>query len=464
MTYMLNAEKGLRSFLLLAICVLLFTYCSSETVPEDPVIEGKITVDPTLDASGDYSGIELLIAFQQPDGERGDTLFYSVTDTSGFYSGTADIDDRGIYPVIISRNDNRIGIVRLVLAHGDTVQLNSELPDIEETTEIQSAENDVYETYERLERNFNRVAGYISVRGMSRDSVETEVLKWSDLFWGLYQEHGDTYAGERAAATAISILEGWDNERMIARTDTLISRNNRLPDYLRNQLTRYYAEREGLERSLQFINQLETRLPADEDKLSLRRDRITLLYDSARTDQARQHLEEFRRIYTTNNMAMEWAGRMNYDIENLVPGKTFPEFSFLSFEGDSISSESYQDPYIIEFTRLDAPLYLEQYDRMAAIYQIYRNIDLQVITVPLSASETVMDAFFAERGRQWAFAEPESVNTDEIIDRYNLERLPTRFLVDSEGVLIQRYVGTEFDRVVQGLQKIIAQQQTEDES
>lgn len=457
----LNSILSANSPLLIVFCIFLLLNCSSETEPEGPVIEGRITVDSELDPSEDFSGIELLIAYQRPDSERRDTLFHSVSDSSGYHSGKAEIEDRGIYPVVISRNNNRLGVVRLVLAHGDTIQLNSELPNIEETTEIQSLENDVYQTFDRLERNFNRVAAYINTRGMSPDSIETEILKWSDLFWSLYTDHRNTFAGERAAATSISILEGWDNKRMLARTDSLLSQNNRIPDYLRNQLTRYYAETNNLDRSIQFINQLESRLPTDEEKLSLRRDRIKLLYDSARTDQAQQHLEQFRRTYTGNTMAIEWAEQMNYDIEALAPGQPFPEFTFVNTEGDTITSASYQTPYLIEFTRLDAPLYLDQYDRVAAIHQIYRNFGLRILTVPISTSDVVFNAFFEERGKLWTFADPENVNTDDIVERYNLERLPTRFLVDEKGMLVQRYVGTEFDRIVQGLQKIITQQQTE---
>lgn len=461
MVYQVCFKKSIPRYLIIATCALIFTNCSSESSPEGALIEGKITVDSELDPTGDYSGIELLIADQGPDGQMRDTLFHSVTDSTGNHSGIAEIKDRGLYPIILSRNDNRLGVVRTVLAHGDTVRLNSELPNIDQTTEVQSDENEIYKKFDRLERNFNRVAGYINTRGMSSDSVETEILKWSDLFWDLYEDNKNTFAGEQAAATSVSLLEGWDDDLMLARTDSLLQQYNQLPDYLRNQLTEYYAESENLDRSIEFLDQLESRLPPDEEKLSIRRDRIRMLYDSARTDQARQQLQQFRRTYTDNNMAMEWAESMDYDIETLAPGQPFPGFSFTDTEGNTIDSESFQNPYIIEFTRLDSPLYLEQYDRAAAIHQIYRNSGLRILTIPLSTSDTVYNAFFEERGKMWTFADPGSINSEEIVERYNLKRLPTRFLVDDSGALVQRYVGTEFERVVQGLQKTLTQHQTE---
>lgn len=453
--------KSLLSISLLMILSWSLTGCSSDQNNRGPVIEGQITVDSNIDPSGDYSGIEILVSFPMAEGQQ-DTLYHAVTDSTGQYSGSAQIENRGLYPVIVSRNAQTLGLVNIVLAEGDTVTFNAQLPNINETGTIQSKENDVYEQFDRLQRNFNRVVNYVNVRGMSTDSVETEILKWSDLFWTLYQEHPDSHAGEQSAATSVSILEDWDNELMLARTDSILARYNRVPRGLRNQLTLYYAEKDSLESSVSFLNQLEEREQQNERKRTIQQERISLLYDSARTDRAEELLRDFRQTYTGNNMAMEWADRMNYDLTTLAAGKSFPDFLFEDTEDRELSKESLSGtPFMIEFTRLDAPLYQEQYDRAIAIHQIYRNFGLKIVTVPIGASDVVFDAFFEERARFWNFAKPGSFNPEELIERYNLDRLPTRFLVNDQGIIIQRYVGTEFDGIVQGLQKTITQQQTE---
>lgn len=461
---MTNQKQWVKFLLPLTVLLILLwsmTGCSSDQTNRGPVIEGQITVDSTIDPTGDYSGIELLVYFPVAEG-RQDTLFHAITDSTGQYSGTAQIDERGLYPVIVSRNAQTLGLVNIVLAEGDTVIFNAQLPNINETGTIQSKENDVYEQFDRLQRNFNRVVNYVNVRGMSTDSVETEILKWSDLFWNLYQAHPDTHAGEQSAATSVSILEDWDNELMLARTDSVLARYNRVPRGLRNQLTLYYAENDSLERSVAFLNQLEEREQHNERKRTIQQEKISLLFDSARTDRAEELLRNFRQTYSGSNMAMEWADRMNYDLTTLAAGKPFPEFSFEDTEDRELSKESLSGtPFMIEFTRLDAPLYQEQYDRAVAIHQIYRNFGLKIVTVPIGASDVVFDAFFEERARFWNFAKPGSFNPEELIERYNLDRLPTRFLVNDQGLIIQRYVGTEFDGIVQGLQKTITQQQTE---
>jgi glutathione peroxidase-family protein len=116
---------------------------------------------------------------------------------------------------------------------------------------------------------------------------------------------------------------------------------------------------------------------------------------------------------------------------------------------------------MIEFTRFDNPLYQQQYEQVVALYQVYRNYGLKVITVPIGANDVVFNAFFEERGMFWDVADPESFYAEELRIQYNLNRLPTRFLVNSQGNIVQRYEGTEFDRIIQGLQKTLTQQQTE---
>lgn len=451
---------------LLFLCLIytgsILAGCSSEPELSGAVIEGLITVDPDLDPTLDYSGIELLIAYRGFEGTDRDTLFHTVTDTAGNFSGVASIDERGIYPVQVKRNENHFGLVNLVLSPEDTVRLTAQLPDLHESIAIQSVEHDAYERFERLQRNYNRVVSYIHNVGMSQDSVKTEVLKWSDLFWDFYNTSEHTLAGEQSAAAAISLLEGWDDVLMLARTDSLLDRNKKLPAGLRMQLTNYFAETEGLDRSMAFLDQLDGRLDRKEDKFEIRREKIELLYDSSRADNAELLLEDFKQTFSDHDEAMLWAENMTYDLSALAPGRPFPEFTFVDTDGDIISSETLENsPYLIEFTRFDNPLYQEQYEQTIIIHQIYRNHGLQIVTVPLATSPVALNAFFEEQAKLWSVVGPGSFDADEIIDTYNIQQVPTRFLVNDQGDIIRRYIGPEYNYIIQGLQNILTQEQIE---
>jgi len=100
-------------------------------------------------------------------------------------------------------------------------------------------------------------------------------------------------------------------------------------------------------------------------------------------------------------------------------------------------------------------LYQQQFDRNIAIYHIYKNYGLEFLTVPFDATEVILNAFFDERARLWPFAQPGTFNTDDLREKFNLNTLPTRILVDKNGIIVRKYEGTEFNDIVRGLQIVL---------
>ncbi|MEX2435809.1 MAG: TlpA disulfide reductase family protein, partial [Balneolaceae bacterium] len=315
--------------------------------------------------------------------------------------------------------------------------------------------------FERVDRNFNRVAQYINAGAIPEDSISIEIEKWSDIYWDVYDEHSDTFASKLSAEASIALLSGWNDSLMVARKDEYLSNSKTLRRNTREVLTEYYAGMNGLDGALQFLDELEQIAPSGDQKMGIRMDRIELLYDSSRTRQANELLENFREEYESNSQAMEWAESIGYDLEVLSPGSPFPPLTFATLDGDTISTEDLSGrPFLIEITRLDNRLYHEQYDRTVAIYQIYRNFGLEIITIPVNANNVMIQAFYDERGLIWDVAQPNSIDVQELVEILNVNQVPTRFLVNDEGKIIRRYIGNEYDEIVQGLQQIITQNQT----
>jgi len=451
---------NLKLLFLLALGAVLVFGCSKKEEHQklSTFISGQITVDEELDRSNDYSSIELLVSFQSQDGEARDTIFHAVTDSAGYFSGTARFDDRDIYPVIISRNRNTFGVQNMIFADGDTITFNAQLPNVSQTAEITSKENDAFRTIERLERNFNRVVQFINAGAVPADSIDIEILKWSDIYWEVFEDNSDTYAGMIAGNSSVEMLRGWNDSLMVERSEKLLESEKYLQRSSRSALLDYYAESNGLDEVLTFLNRLERLAQSENQKMNIRIDRIEILYDSSRTREANQYLDTFRETYSNNRSAMEWAENISFDLEFLTPGSPFPDFAFQTVTGDSLSSESLiGKPYLIEITRLDNFIYQQQYERTVAIHQIYNNFGLEVITVPISASQVTLEAFFSERNMFWKVVQPGSFDTDELIEKLNLTQVPTRFLVNDKGEIIRRYIGNEYDEVVRGLQQIITQ-------
>ncbi|WP_234572157.1 TlpA family protein disulfide reductase [Rhodohalobacter sp. 614A] len=449
--------KAQSLFLFLLLLTVVSCSGDDETDEHSAIIEGQITVDPALDETRDYSGIELISTIRSSVNES-DTLFHAITDSTGSFSGIASFSERNIYPLLITRNNNTFGIVNVVFAENDTIRITGQLPNINETVDVSSRENEVIEVFQRIERNFSRVARFINAGIMSPDSAALEVNKWSDIYWDIYEKYPDTYGAKLAGETSISMLSGLNDSLMVNRSEELLQNYHTLMPVTRETLLEYYAETSGLERALAFIEDLKSRTDQEDDLIDLEMERIELLYDSSQTVQANQVLDQFKETYAEHEMVMQWAEDISYDLEFLAPGSPFPNLNFQLVNGDSLRIQELQgNPFLIEITRFENPLYQQQFNRTVAIHQIYKNFGLDIVTVPLATTDVTMNAFFEERQRLWKVVQPNSFNADQLIERLNLNRVPTRFLVNSDGTIIRRYVAEEYDDIVRGLQQITTQ-------
>lgn len=447
---------ALRHYTAFVFLILITISCSSDDTPigNRPYIEGKITVSDSLDNTGDYSGIQILSSVRL-GAESVDTLFFATTDSTGSFSGFADIDENGIYSVLLSRNSNNFGLLNVVLAEGDSVTITAELPDVRNTSEVLSDEQEVLRTLERVERGFRRVANFINAGAISSDSVQIEIEKWSDIYWQVFEEHRGMHVARLSGESSASLLQGWNDSLMVERANIVLNEYNRISPNIRNMLIQHISNNEGLSATLTFIDELEQKTSSVNDKISIQIKRIDILYDSSRTEKATEYLNQIKNEYPNDDFVQNWAENMAYDLEYLAPGSEFPALQFQLVSGDSISTSSLKgQPFLLEITRLDNALYQEQYDRTVAIYQIYRNFELEIITIPVSVSDVMFAAFFEERNRIWPFVRPNSFDTEAIVEVLNLNRVPTRFLIDSDGTIIGRYVGTEYDNILDGLQRI----------
>jgi len=341
------------------------------------------------------------------------------------------------------------------LRKDDSIKFNAQIPNVNETSEITSKENDVLQVFNRVDRNFSRVAQFISAGAMSADSVALELNKWSDIYWEIYEDNPETYAAHLAGERSLSMLSGINDSLMVERFEIVLDDYKRIMPNTRQVLLNYYANVNGLEGALQLLDRLRSSAPEKSEVAGIEIERIELLFDSSRTTEANDYLSRFTQEFSDDSLAMEWAENISYDLEFLSPGSPFPSFEFVTVTGDTITSESMRErPFLIEITRLDNRLYQNQYDRTIAIFQIYRNFGLEIITVPLGANPVMYEAFFEERDMFWNFIQPNTFDSDELIENLNINRLPTRFLVNRDGTIIRRYIGNEYQDVVRGLQQI----------
>lgn len=417
-------------------------------------ISGTLSMGET-DALSDSTNIAVIIT--QEDTARVDTLFHSKLDTAGHFSGTIEFTDKGRYPMTISNNGQNLGQIGVILADRDTLTITGHFPDLEQTLSISSREHDAMATYQRVSRNFQRVMQAAQAGQIKGDTLEQEVDKWSNLYWEVYENEKGTRASELAASESIQLLQGWNNVKMMDHIRS-VQENDALVNLGATYGKKFLANSQGLEPSLAYLDTLTNITEGKEMNMRIQMERIKLLYDSARVDEARENLEAFQQKFTENNAAQEWAETVSYDINYLSPGDTIPEFEFAQ-NGQVVSRDSLiGSSYILEVTNLSNSLYQDQFDRTVVIHSIYKSYGIDVITLPLDESQVTVNAFFDERVRLWPVAKAQTFDRQKLLEKFNIQLVPTRFLVNKEGRIVRKYVGSEYDDIIQGIQTLINQE------
>lgn len=441
----------------LVIVVLVGWGCTSEPDQNQAYISGEISVADTS-YNGDFSNVELTIL--EEDTSEADTLFNTYTDSAGTFSGTATFPEKKRYAMTLRQNDQELGQIGLILADGDSIRIEGEWPNLEETISISSREHNAMDQYQRLNRNFNRVVKAAQTGQLTGDSLNQQLHNWTDLYWEVYEENRGTMASQLSARQSIQILQGLDNQKMMDRIRE-VQDNDSLIDLGTTFGKNYIANNRGLDPALAYLDTLSQLVESQDKAMQIDQERIKLLYDSARVDAAKEQLDNFKETYPEES-SKEWVETMNYDLTYLSPGDSIPDFQFTQ-NGKTISRDSLiGSPYILEITRLSNQLYQEQFDRTVVIHGIYKNYDLQVVTIPLDESQVTVDAFFEERVKPWPVADAQAFEREKLLEDFNIQLIPTRFLVDREGKIVRKYVGREYDDVIQGIQMIIENDKTKD--
>ncbi|MTI89107.1 MAG: hypothetical protein FH748_14210 [Balneolaceae bacterium] len=446
-------------FVLLAVAIVS---CSSKKEKETKsmFIKGKITVADSVDSSGDYSGIELLIPRIDSEGTVSDTLFFAETEKSGEFEGTASFETKSYYALVINRNGNSIGQLNVILAEDDTLNIKAELPGVAKTVSMQSKEYEAMKVFERTNRAFQRVLA-AGNKGVLSDSVfQAEINKWPDLFWEVAEKNKETLAASLAIEKVAQLLNGWKNEVMMERIDAGLP-----ADYVVGVAARYgkiyLADEKGLDAASTYLDSLIQISDNERVKELVLRNKIEMYFDSSRVQSAKKMLQEYEKTYT-KPISKQWANNIRYDLNYLAPGVNVPPFSLVTLNGDTITAETMKgNAYILEISPLANQQYMADYDRTMVIYEIYKNYGLKLLTIPLDQSQVTVDAFFEERRKAWPVAKIGSFDVQSIIEKFNVTQVPTRFLVDQNGVLVRKYDNREFSEVIQALNRTLKNKNNE---
>ena len=426
--------------------LFLIAACGSSPAQDEPsiqsVLEGTITVSSQVDSTPNYSGFSVLVV--EPVGQEVDTLGLAQTDTSGAFQMTVQARERAVYPYVVQRRGNTVHRGEIVVADGDTASLRLELP-VRGMARIRSPENDALMAY----RNTMALHRQTMIRGL-QDEVDQarigqNIRQTSSILWRLRETFPGSYVGNLAAVESISMIQGWNDSLTVARAQALSPTSPRYAEAVRIA-RQAQAQLHGQDAALALLRDAISRADSSDAttdvRASLQAEVVRAHLDSLERDAALRAARTLRTTYPDTDWAA-WAERAEYEAENLLPGSVAPDIQVTTTDGDALSLESLRGrPVLLEFYRPESTLYREQIPTRNAIYEGTGAQDLQIVSVSLQP-DTTRNAIFRD-GRSLPglhVIAPEGTESP-LLETYNIASLPARILIDAEGRIIDKYLGT----------------------
>lgn len=397
--------------------------------------EGTISIRPEVDLSKNYRGFEVLVA-QSKDGEP-DTLGYAVTDSSGYFSMQVTAPARGMYGLVISRVGQILASGRIIIADGDSASLVAAFPLNGRTMRIRSLENSAWQAYQNtLAQHERDLVELVQSGAYEEEAVNARYSQTTAILWELQQTFPNSMAGELAAAEAIVMGSGWNDSLAVARMRELSGSNARFTDAARSA-RHAQARLAGQSAALALLDEMTERTESSVQRAEIASERVLAYMDSSQFDTALAVAQSMREDFVDTQWAT-WAERATYEIQNLLPGMEAPNFAVRDASGDSLSLQDLRGKHVIlEFYRPEDDLYQRELPGRNNIFTVLGADQVEIVSISMQPDTLVNEGFFEERvapGRH-------VYGGLDVAQQYNIHVLPTRYVIDPQGNLVDKYIG-----------------------
>ncbi len=397
--------------------------------------EGTLKIQPDIDPSTDYRGFEVLVA-RDKEGEP-DTLGYASTDSTGNFSMRVSAPSRGVYRLVISRF-NQIQTTGLIaIAEGDSAMMVASFPLRGQNIRIRSEENASLHAYQNIRVQHDKaLVQLVQSEAYDDQKVLNQVMQTTMILWNLQQTFPNSMGSELAAAEAIAIGGGWQDSLTVARMRQLPSSNPRYGEIARIA-RKSEARLRGQSATIAFLEELAERADTEIQRAEIASERIISHMDSMEYNLALTHARIMQEEFEDTQWSI-WAERTIYEIQNLLPGMEAPAFTVRDVQGNSISLEDFRGKYIIlEFYQPEDEIFQREIPGRNDLIHTLGDERVGIVSISMQPDTLVNEAFFEERDLIGHHVYVGG-NLSEI---YNINLLPTRYLIDPDGTLVNKYIG-----------------------
>ncbi len=435
-----------RTYLSLVIGLLAAAYslgaAEAQVSPITSHLEGRITVSAEIDSSQDYSGFTILVGAGTEEGGL-DTLGTARTARSGEFAMDIQAPGRGVYSVLISRSGNVLTIGDIAVAEGDSAKLRIEYPVSTNWLPIRSRENASWLAYNntRIQHTRELAAMFEAQETVSGDTLAAHFRQTANIMWNLRRTFPNTIGSEFAGAESISLLEGWDDSLAVAWAEEISPSNGRYATVGRT-VRRATARLEGQESALSVLRNYRDRAIGAADRAELQAEIVRAHLDSLETEQAVAAARILREEYPDTPWA-DWAERAEYEANNLMPGMAAPDIMATTDSGESFSLENLKgNTVVLEFWAPQSSQYRRQLPQVNQLTEQVVSDSVRWVAVNVESNREMYDAFAEGRTLPGTQVQTTNEQSESIVKRYNISSLPTRIIIDENGHIVGKYIGS----------------------
>jgi hypothetical protein len=438
---------SMRTLILPLMMAGFLAACAREE-PAPPMIHshlsGTISVSAEVDSVQDFSGFEVFVINQRESNDP-DTLGLGATDSLGAYSLDIAAPERGVYPVVISRRGTLLKMGELAVTDGDTATMRVQFPVGSRPLYVRSPENAGWMAYQNAKAQYNQsLYEQIQKQGYDQENVGRLVEQFSNILWDARSKFPGSVGATVAGAESNVMLEGWNDSLVVQRAAEMEPDKIGLVN-IAGTVRRSQARLGGQASALALMRRYQEQMDEPERRAALASEMVLAHLDSVAFDEALAEARQMQQLYAGTRWE-GWARRAIYELENLLPGKSAPAFTVQTRDGGSVALDEFRGSLLlVEFYRPGDQAYLRDLGTRNAIYNTLDGRDFEILSISLEPEPLVNDAFFEGRDIPGVHAvAPEGLN-DPVAVLYNINEVPTRFLIDPQGIILGKYAGNAFD-------------------
>jgi peroxiredoxin len=416
-------------------------------------VSGNLSVRTEVDSLADNSGFEVLLA-SNIDGNL-DTLGVTLTDSDGNFSLDVHVDDRGVYPLLISRAGQTLTIEEIVLAAGDSSRVRASFPLDGRGVRIVSPENAAWSAYNNTKAQHAKMV--LDLVQSTPDYTEADmgraVRQTSSIFWGLQDTFPGSFGSLVASAESIVMLEGWADSVAVERARQVADTHpSKVP--IARAVRRSVARLSGQNAAVDFVRSLITGTNLEDDAALL--SEIVVAYtDSLQSPQAVAAARELQSGYPESPWS-RWAEGAIYEAEHLLPGMPAPAFTVIDTEGRVIDNEELRDQFfMLEFYTPTHPLFQQELGLRQAILEALPSEIFEAVSISLEPDSAYNEALLDGRDILGRFVFDTDGVEGLVATAYNVNIVPTRILIDPAGNIVRKYAGATLEELEGDLADIL---------